>query len=144
MNKNLDKHYENISKLYLRLKGYVVTNLILHSEKSGNLKTELDILGIRMPFHLQENRQVNLFDYLESSKENIEIIIADVKNTKNIDNVKFNDGLRKDDLSIKELIDWIGISNENNGKYLNSGLIHQKESFGARAIVYDLYSVDLT
>ena len=37
-----------------------------------------------------------------------------------------------------------GISNENNGKYLNSGLIHQKESFGARAIVYDLYSVDLT
>ena len=36
-----------------------------------------------------------------------------------------------------------GISNENNGKYLNSGLIHQKESFGARAIVYDLYSVDL-
>ena len=76
MNKNLDKHYENISKLYLRLKGYVVTNLILHSEKSGNLKTELDILGIRMPFHLQENRQVNLFDYLESSKENIEIIIV--------------------------------------------------------------------
>lgn len=37
-----------------------------------------------------------------------------------------------------------GISNENNGKYLNSGLIHQKESFGARAIVYDLYSVDLS
>lgn len=36
-----------------------------------------------------------------------------------------------------------GISNENNGQYLNSGLIHQKESFGARAIVYDLYSVDL-
>ncbi len=36
-----------------------------------------------------------------------------------------------------------GISNENNGKYLNTGLISQKESFGARAIVYDLYSVDL-
>lgn len=133
MNKNLDKHYENISKLYLRLKGYVVTNLILHSEKSGNLKTELDILGIRMPFHLQENRQVNLFDYLESSKENIEIIIADVKNTKNIDNVKFNDGLRKDDLSIKELIDWIGISNENNdlsSKFKNSLNLHSNELTG--------------
>lgn len=36
-----------------------------------------------------------------------------------------------------------GISNENNGRYLNNGLISQKESFGARAIVYDLYSVDL-
>lgn len=36
-----------------------------------------------------------------------------------------------------------GISNEDNGRYLNNGLIRQKESFGARAIVYDLYSVDL-
>lgn len=36
-----------------------------------------------------------------------------------------------------------GISNEDNGRYLNNGLISQKESFGARAIVYDLYSVDL-
>lgn len=37
-----------------------------------------------------------------------------------------------------------GISNEDNGQYLNSGLISQKESFGARAIVYDSYSVDLS
>ncbi|MEN8282236.1 GNAT family N-acetyltransferase [Acinetobacter gerneri] len=36
-----------------------------------------------------------------------------------------------------------GISNEDNGKYLNSGLISQKESFGARAIVHDFYSVDI-
>ena len=36
-----------------------------------------------------------------------------------------------------------GISNEDNGKYLNNGLISQKESFGARAIVHDFYSVDI-
>jgi len=36
-----------------------------------------------------------------------------------------------------------GISNENNGRYLNNGLISQKESFGARAIVHDFYSVDI-
>ena len=36
-----------------------------------------------------------------------------------------------------------GISNENNGRYLNNGLISQKEGFGARAIVYDLYSMDI-
>ncbi|WP_214648633.1 GNAT family N-acetyltransferase [Acinetobacter terrae] len=36
-----------------------------------------------------------------------------------------------------------GISNENNGKYLNAGLISQKESFGARAIVHDFYSIDV-
>lgn len=36
-----------------------------------------------------------------------------------------------------------GISNEDEGKYLNNGLISQKESFGARAITHDFYSVDL-
>lgn len=36
-----------------------------------------------------------------------------------------------------------GISNEDNGMYLNSGLISQKESFGARAIVHDFYSMDI-
>lgn len=34
-----------------------------------------------------------------------------------------------------------GISNENHGKYLNAGLINQKESFGARSIVHDFYSI---
>lgn len=36
-----------------------------------------------------------------------------------------------------------GISNENDGKYLNAGLISQKESFGARAIVHDFYSLEI-
>lgn len=36
-----------------------------------------------------------------------------------------------------------GISNEDNGKSLNSGLISQKESFGARAIAHDFYSVEV-
>ena len=36
-----------------------------------------------------------------------------------------------------------GISTEHGGKYLNEGLIFQKEGFGARAICYDCYEVDL-
>jgi len=32
-----------------------------------------------------------------------------------------------------------GISTENNGRYLNRGLIDFKERFGARSIVYDSY-----
>lgn len=36
-----------------------------------------------------------------------------------------------------------GISTENNGKNLNSGLIEQKESFGARAITLDFYEINL-
>ncbi|MFN5539170.1 MAG: GNAT family N-acetyltransferase, partial [Candidatus Melainabacteria bacterium] len=34
-----------------------------------------------------------------------------------------------------------GISNENNGLYLNTGLIAQKEGFGGRAVVHDVYEL---
>ena len=37
-----------------------------------------------------------------------------------------------------------GISTEDDGRYLNSGLIENKQGFGARAIVHDFYEIDLT
>ncbi len=37
-----------------------------------------------------------------------------------------------------------GISNENNGKTLNEGLLYWKESFGAKTVVQDFYELDLT
>lgn len=36
-----------------------------------------------------------------------------------------------------------GISTENEGKYLNIGLINQKQEFGGRAIVYEFYEMDI-
>lgn len=36
-----------------------------------------------------------------------------------------------------------GISNEDSGYYLNEGLISQKESFGARAVVHDVYQLEI-
>ena len=36
-----------------------------------------------------------------------------------------------------------GTSNEDDGRYLNEGLIHQKEGFGGRAVCYDTYEVSL-
>jgi Acetyltransferase (GNAT) domain len=36
-----------------------------------------------------------------------------------------------------------GISTENDGTYLNEGLINQKEQFGGRGITYDFYELDL-
>lgn len=40
----------------------------------------------------------------------------------------------------KEFFDF-GISNEKQGRYLNEGLISQKEGFGARAVVHDFYEI---
>mgnify|MGYP003673604525 CR=1 FL=1 len=104
----MNKHYEYLTKLYLRLKGYVVSNLIIHSNEQGNSASEIDVIGVRMPFHLQEDRQVEVVDNLECSPDRIEILIADVKNTKNLDLVKFNKGLRNREDSIKKLIGWLG------------------------------------
>jgi hypothetical protein len=42
--------------------------------------------------------------------------------------------------SSKEYFDF-GISTEQNGTYLNVGLINQKEMFGARAVVHDFYEL---
>lgn len=36
-----------------------------------------------------------------------------------------------------------GISTEQQGRYLNEGLIHNKESYGARAVVHDFYELRL-
>lgn len=42
-----------------------------------------------------------------------------------------------------EYVDF-GTSNEDEGRYLNEGLIHQKEGFGGRAVCYDTYEIDIT
>jgi hypothetical protein len=36
-----------------------------------------------------------------------------------------------------------GVSTEDDGRYLNEGLIHQKELFGARTVVHDFYEIDI-
>lgn len=45
----------------------------------------------------------------------------------------------------KENVRYIdfGTSNENGGRYLNEGLIYQKQGFGARAVCYDTYTLTL-
>ena len=56
------------------------------------------------------------------------------------------------DLIISEAIEYyknektffdFGISTEEQGKYLNLGLVSQKESFGGRGVVYDTYSLEV-
>lgn len=45
-------------------------------------------------------------------------------------------------LSTQRYLDF-GISTENSGKYLNEGLLFQKEGLGGRSIVYDVYTLPL-
>jgi hypothetical protein len=134
----MNKHYESLSRLYLRLKGFLASNLILHSEESGNSKSELDIVAVRMPHHSQEYRWVKGNDFLQCSDSRIEILIADVKNTSEPRKVRFNDGLRKDKASIKQLIEWLGVYEsvvqeqvEKFEKYLNPHKIEDLNGYAA-------------
>ena len=52
------------------------------------------------------------------------------------------DHLIKDIYKDKKYFDF-GISNENAGQYLNTGLIAQKEGFGARPVVQDFYELEI-
>jgi hypothetical protein len=42
----------------------------------------------------------------------------------------------------KKYLDF-GISTEDNGRRLNTGLIENKQGFGGRAVVYDFYEIDI-
>lgn len=52
------------------------------------------------------------------------------------------DYLIKDVYNDKKYFDF-GISNEDNGRFLNTGLIAQKEGFGAGVVVHDFYELDI-
>lgn len=45
--------------------------------------------------------------------------------------------------SAKRYFDF-GISTESQGRYLNNGLINQKELFGARGVVFDTYEINVS
>ena len=52
------------------------------------------------------------------------------------------DYLIRDYYKDKSYFDF-GISTEENGRYLNSGLIQYKEGFGASSVIYDFYKINI-
>jgi DNA-binding CsgD family transcriptional regulator len=97
---------EDLVRLFLRLNGYFATGLIIHSPILGDNKTELDIIGVRFPFHSQVDRTVECCTYLQIPDNTIDIIIGEVKSGEQ--RLQFNPGLRQDRATIEKLIDWIG------------------------------------
>ena len=90
-------------------------------------KKENEILGGVLVF---ENTQIVHTQYLANS-----IIGRDVGALDFVIDKLINE-IYKD----KKYFDF-GISNENDGRFLNIGLIAQKEGFGARAVVHDFYEL---
>lgn len=79
-----------------------------------------------------ENKTIVHTQYLANSFEGRNIGALDFVIDKLINEIYSN----------KKYFDF-GISNEDAGRYLNTGLIAQKEGFGARAVVHDFYELEI-
>jgi len=79
-----------------------------------------------------ENEQIVHTQYLANSIEGKNLGALDLVIDTLINKVYCN----------KKYFDF-GISNEDAGKFLNTGLIAQKEGFGARAVVHDFYELEI-
>lgn len=79
-----------------------------------------------------ENEQIVHTQYLANSLEGRSVGALDFVIDKLINEI-YND---------KKYFDF-GISNEDAGRYLNTGLIAQKEGFGGRAVVHDFYELEI-
>jgi hypothetical protein len=92
-------------------------------------KKEKRILGGTLIF---ENKQIVHTQYLVNSIEGRDLGALDF----------VIDRLLNEIYKDKKYFDF-GISNEEAGRYLNTGLIAQKEGFGARAVVHDFYELNI-
>lgn len=81
---------------------------------------------------IYENQNIVHTQYLANCEEGRELGALDLLIDYLIKNIYKN----------KKYFDF-GISNEDAGRYLNTGLIAQKEGFGARAVVHDFYELEI-
>jgi len=135
-----DKFYD-----FIKLENQVLNEY--HNTKAVHSPEELGLLHSRFPENIQ----------LWIAKYNDEIIAGSLifvsEQTIHTQYLAANDKSREIgglDLLIKTLIDKFsdnkkyfdfGISTENNGKFLNEGLISQKEGFGGRTTIYQTWEL---
>jgi hypothetical protein len=121
-----------------------------HDAKPAHSAAELELLAGRFP----EN--IKLFAARRDAQMLAGVVVyetAGVVHTQYIGAGEEGRKLGALDLILEYLIDDhyadrkyfdFGISSEDEGRYLNTGLIQNKESYGARAVVFDRYSIDLS
>jgi len=107
---------------------------------------EMALLASRFPENI---KMLGAFLNDEFASGTILFISNDVVHTQYIVNTELGRSVQAFDGVVNYLIDYyrdkkffdFGISTEQNGRYLNEGLIRQKEMFGGRAVAYDFYEL---
>lgn len=147
-NYNLEVKRSYDFKTFMAIEEHVLD--IKYNLKPVHTTEELNLLASRFP----EN--IKLFAAYKNGEMLAGVIIYESQNVAHAQYIAANDEGKKigaldsvldflisDCYRDKKYFDF-GISTEQDGRYLNIGLIENKESFGARAIAHDFYGISLS
>ncbi|MGB9915117.1 MAG: GNAT family N-acetyltransferase [Candidatus Bathyarchaeales archaeon] len=128
---------ENLNKKYGIKPTHTADEMLLLADRfPGNIKlftADKDGKMVAGTIIYESNKKVAHVQYISSTDEGKKLYALDA-----IFDYLINE-YYKDKV---EYFDF-GISTEKEGKFLNVGLITQKEEFGARAVVYDTYEIEV-
>lgn len=118
-----------------------------HDTKPVHTAAELELLVSRFP------EAINLFSAYKEDKMLAGVVIFETDKVAHAQYIANSDEGRQcgaldavmdclinEQYADKEYFDF-GVSTENNGMYLNEGLVTQKQEFGGRGIAYDFYEI---
>jgi hypothetical protein len=121
-----------------------------HGAKPTHSLAEIEVLAARFP------QEIRLYTATKEDQLEAGVVVFDngnVIHTQYMASSEFGRDSGALDLIIATILEQyktthryfsFGISTENAGRRLNTGLIRQKESFGARAITHDFYLLNLS
>ncbi len=101
---------EALLHLYLRLNGYFITSLIVHSPELGRNLTQIDALAVRHPFNAEPERFVRRSPLLDQPHPTVDLLICEVKSRGQP--LQFNEPFRSSDPAIQTVLRWAGLFDE--------------------------------
>lgn len=120
-----------------------------HNTKPVHSIAEIESLMSKFP------QNIRLFCALKEGRTLAGCLVFETETVAHLQYISANDEGKQDgalDFLFDKLINEVfshkkyfdfGISTEDEGRFLNEGLISQKEGFGARGIIYDTYAINI-
>ncbi len=99
---------EALVSLYLRLNGYFASGFIVHAPYRN--KTEMDVLAVRFPRHMEPEREVQCCRHLAIPGNSIDLLVGEVKGGGS--NANFNRRFREDGEAIRTVLRRFGALEE--------------------------------
>lgn len=118
--KDRSRVQEDVVRLYLRLNGFFVSGFISHSPIFGRVLTEIDALGIRMPYNAEPERMIATDPVLGIAGNVTDLVICEAKSRGQ--QLRFNDALSTNADACASVLRWAGVFSEEELPAVVSGI----------------------